>query len=121
VSEESKVGHPYTSCDRYDQLFPVPNGDADGAHERTPIPWGGKSHLPKRRRERTCGEGSRERQQQLSGTQGSNEKGVKRAKYQQIAISQTGRMCKRGGGEHAHSSEGDLNLGIVAYQGAGTH
>ena len=37
VNEESKVGHPYTSCGRYDQLVPVPNGDAGGAYERMPM------------------------------------------------------------------------------------
>ena len=32
LNEEPKVGHPYTSHDRYDELLPVPNGNADGSH-----------------------------------------------------------------------------------------
>jgi hypothetical protein len=53
VSDESKVGHPYTSRCRYDQLIPVPNGDSDGAYERMPMA-GRYSYRPKRRG-RTCG------------------------------------------------------------------
>jgi hypothetical protein len=34
LNEEPNVGHPYGSRDRYDDLLPVPNGDADDAHER---------------------------------------------------------------------------------------
>jgi hypothetical protein len=30
---EPKVDHPYASCDRYDRLLPVPNGNAGSAHE----------------------------------------------------------------------------------------
>jgi hypothetical protein len=36
LNEEPNVGHPYGSRDRYDELLPVPNGDADDAHERLP-------------------------------------------------------------------------------------
>jgi hypothetical protein len=34
LNKEPNVGHPYASRDRYDELLPVPNGDADDAHER---------------------------------------------------------------------------------------
>jgi hypothetical protein len=40
VNEEYKVGHPYASCDRNDQLIPVPNGGANGAYERMPMAQG---------------------------------------------------------------------------------
>jgi hypothetical protein len=74
VNEESKVDRPYTSCNRYDQLVLVPNGDADSAYEQMPIPRGTKSHPLMRRRGRTCEVRSREKQQSLPGTQKSNEK-----------------------------------------------
>jgi hypothetical protein len=77
VNEESKIGHPYTSCNRYDPLVLVPNGDADCAHERMPMTRGRGSYLPKRRGH-TCGARPRVRQQQRSGTQGSKKKRDKR-------------------------------------------
>ena len=36
MNEEPNVGHPHDRRDRYDELLPVPNGDADDAHERLP-------------------------------------------------------------------------------------
>jgi len=36
LNEEPNVGHPYASRDPYDDLLPVPNGDADDAHEQLP-------------------------------------------------------------------------------------
>jgi hypothetical protein len=118
VNEESTVSRPYTSCDRYDQLVPVPNGDAGGAYERMPMPRGRKLHRPNPRRGRTCGVRSREKQQQLSGTLRSNGKKGKRAKDQQIVIPQIGCILGRG---HAHENEGDTKLGIVACQGTDAH
>jgi hypothetical protein len=79
VNEEPKVGHPYTSCDRYDPLVPVPNGDADCAHERMPMTRGRWSYRPKQSRGCTCGVRPRVRQQQRSGTQGSKKKRDKRS------------------------------------------
>jgi hypothetical protein len=40
VNEECKVGHPYTSCDRYDKFVPVPDGDSGSAHELMPMVLG---------------------------------------------------------------------------------
>jgi hypothetical protein len=34
LNEEPNVGQPYASRDPYDDLLPIPNGDADDAHER---------------------------------------------------------------------------------------
>jgi len=34
LNEEPNVGHPYGSRDCYDKLLPIPNGNADDAHER---------------------------------------------------------------------------------------
>jgi hypothetical protein len=36
LNKEPNVGHPYASRDRYDDLLPVPNGDADDANEQLP-------------------------------------------------------------------------------------
>jgi hypothetical protein len=36
LNEEPNVGHPYGSRGRYDELLPIPNGDADDANERLP-------------------------------------------------------------------------------------
>jgi hypothetical protein len=34
MNEEPKVGHPYPTRNCYDELLPIPNSDAGGAHER---------------------------------------------------------------------------------------
>jgi hypothetical protein len=33
-----EVSHPYASRDRYDQLVPVPDGNASSAHEQMTMP-----------------------------------------------------------------------------------
>ena len=44
---EPKVDHPYANCDRCDQLVPVPNGNASGAHEQIEMPRGRRSFRTK--------------------------------------------------------------------------
>ena len=36
LNEKPNVGYPHASRNCYDELVPVPNGDADDAHERLP-------------------------------------------------------------------------------------
>jgi hypothetical protein len=40
VNEKSKVSHPYASRDHYNQLVPVPDGNASSAHEQMTMPRG---------------------------------------------------------------------------------
>ena len=34
MNEEPNICQPYASRDRYDELVPIPNGNADDVHER---------------------------------------------------------------------------------------
>jgi hypothetical protein len=56
LNEEPDVDHPYASRDRYDELLPVPNGDADDAHERLSREDG---NIASYRTGHTCGEQSK--------------------------------------------------------------
>jgi hypothetical protein len=68
VNEECKVGHPYTSRNRHDELLPIPNSDAGRNHELN-FASGRRWYHPRCRRRRTCGVLSRRKRQQWLGTQ----------------------------------------------------
>ena len=65
LNEEPNVGHPHASRDCYDELVPIPNGDAGDCLGKVVI-------LPQKRRTgRTCGAQSKATRQQRPRTQRS--------------------------------------------------
>jgi len=110
-SEEPKVGHPYATCKRYGELVPVPDSNANGAHQSFASEI--LAYHPKLRRPRTCGAQSRGKRQQRPRTQRAEQY---ETRYQQTFIPQTGRV-----GGHAHKLEDALNLGIITCKGADVH
>jgi hypothetical protein len=106
---EPNVGYPHASRDCYDDLVPVPNGDADDAHEQLPQEDGHSASNTKQ-------DIHAEHNQKGRSSKGHVRKDLKKRNYQQIFIPQTGRI-----GRHAHKLENGLDLRVIAYQGVGAH